>query len=128
MLPRNILIFHAGALGDFIQTWPLGLALGRLHPQSRVIFITQKQKGVLAEKLLSLESIDVETGWRNLFGDATKLPDPCRAKLASAHTIVTFIARPGDPWTTAVASIAPKAQILCVDSGPAQQIHKSLSP
>ena len=43
MLPgRNILLFHAGALGDFVVTWPLALALARLHPQSRVFYVTQK--------------------------------------------------------------------------------------
>jgi ADP-heptose:LPS heptosyltransferase len=128
MLPRNILIFHAGALGDFIQTWPLGLALGRLFPQSRVIYVTQRQKGLLAEKLLSLESLDIESGWHHLFGDASKLPDQCRAKLAASHTIVTFLARPGDSWLDAVATIAPKAQLIALPPGPAEQIHDSLSP
>lgn len=47
---RNVLIFHAGALGDFVRSWPLGLALGRLYPQSRVIYITHRQKGQLAEE------------------------------------------------------------------------------
>jgi ADP-heptose:LPS heptosyltransferase len=127
MLPRNILIFHAGALGDFIQTWPLGLALGRLFPQSRVIYITQRQKGLLAEKLLSLESLDIETGWHNLFGDPSKLPDTCRSKLAAAHIIVTFLAKLGDPWLSAVSTIVPKAQLIPLPPGPAQQIHDSLA-
>ena len=59
MFARNILIFHSGALGDFVQTWPLGLALGRLYPQSRVIFVTQKQKGLLAEKALAAALLQV---------------------------------------------------------------------
>src|SRR5580693_10240067 len=85
MLLRNVLIFHSGALGDFVQTWPLGLALGRLYPQSRVIYVTQRQKGLLAERALRLEFADVESGWHHLFGDAARLPEICRNKLTSAH-------------------------------------------
>ena len=127
MLARNILIFHAGALGDFVQTWPLGLALGRLYPQSRVIYITQRQKGLLAEKVLRLEFMDVESGWHHLFGDTEKLPEICRAKLASAQSVFTFIAKPGDAWCSSVASIAPKAQIVPVAAGAISQMLESLA-
>ena len=127
MLARNILIFHAGALGDFVQTWPLGLALGRLYPQSRVIYVTQRQKGLLAEKVLRLEFMDVESGWHHLFGDAENLPDICRAKLASAQSVFTFIAKPGDAWCASVASIAPKAQIVSVAAGAMPQMLESLA-
>src|SRR5271156_5593171 len=127
MLARNILIFHSGALGDFVQTWPLGLALGRLYPQSRVIYVTQRQKGLLAEKVVRLEFMDVESGWHHLFGDAGRLPETCRAKLTGAHSVCTFIAKPGDAWSAAVAAIAPAAKIVFVQSGSAQQMTESLS-
>src|SRR5438067_1389585 len=52
MLRRNVLIFHSGAMGDFILTWPLALALGRLFPQSRIFYVTHRQKGLLAERVL----------------------------------------------------------------------------
>ena len=71
MLPRrNVLIFHSGALGDFILTWPLALALGRLFPQSRIYYVTHGQKGALAEKVLRVESVDAEAGWHPLFAEA----------------------------------------------------------
>jgi ADP-heptose:LPS heptosyltransferase len=124
---RNILIFHSGALGDFIQTWPLGLALGRLFPQSRVVYITQKQKGILAEKLLRLESMDVETGWHHLFGDGSRLPEVCRQKLESAHSVFTFVAKSGDEWTKTVLSINPSAQVICVEPGPPKRMLESLA-
>ncbi|MGA2442016.1 MAG: hypothetical protein ABSH08_13760 [Tepidisphaeraceae bacterium] len=127
MFPRNVLIFHSGALGDFVQTWPLGLALGRLFPQSRVIYVTQRQKGVLVEKVLRLEFMDTELGWHHLFGDAAQLPEVCRHKLASAHSIFTFIARPGDAWMRAAASVAPGAQMIPVEAGTAGQIANSLN-
>lgn len=128
MLLRNVLIFHSGALGDFVQTWPLGLALGRLHPQSRIVYVTQRQKGLLAEKALRLDFADLESGWHHLFGDPTKLPDKSRAKLTSAHSVFTFLARPGDAWMNAVASLAPKAQLTAIQPGSWQQILESLKP
>lgn len=128
LFPRNILIFHAGALGDFVQTWPLGLALGRLYPQSRVIYVTHRQKGLLAERALRLEFADIESGWHHLFGDPAQLPDVCRTRLASAHSVFTFIAKPGDAWTNAVASVAPQAAVTCVEAGPSNQILESLQP
>ncbi|MGD0138395.1 MAG: glycosyltransferase family 9 protein [Tepidisphaeraceae bacterium] len=127
MFPRNVLIFHSGALGDFVQTWPLGLALGRLYPQSRVIYVTQRQKGVLVEKVLRLEFMDTELGWHHLFGDANRLPEVCRHKLASAHSIFTFIARPGDAWMQAAGSVAPGAQTISIEAGAVGQMVDSLS-
>jgi ADP-heptose:LPS heptosyltransferase len=127
MFPRNVLIFHSGALGDFVQTWPLGLALGRLYPQSRVIYVTQRQKGVLVEKVLRLEFMDTELGWHHLFGNAARLPEVCRHKLASAHSIFTFIARPGDAWMQAAGSVAPGAQTISIEAGAVGQMVDSLS-
>ena len=65
-LRRNILLFHLGALGDFVVTWPLALALARIYPQSRLFFVTHGQKGALAEKVLRVESADIEAGWHHL--------------------------------------------------------------
>ncbi|MGD0389208.1 MAG: glycosyltransferase family 9 protein [Tepidisphaeraceae bacterium] len=127
MFSRNVLIFHSGALGDFVHTWPLGLALGRLYPQSRVIYVTQRQKGVLVEKVLRLEFMDTELGWHHLFGDAASLPEVCRQKLASAHSIFTFIARPGDAWMRAAGSVAAAAQTISMEAGAAGQLVDSLS-
>src|ERR1700678_801872 len=60
MLRRNVLIFHSGALGDFVLSWPLALALGRLYPQSRIIYVAPASKGKLAERVLRIESVDGE--------------------------------------------------------------------
>ncbi|MGD0464581.1 MAG: glycosyltransferase family 9 protein [Tepidisphaeraceae bacterium] len=113
---RNVLIFHAGALGDFVRSWPLGLALGRLYPQSRIIYITHRQKGELAEKAIRLESMDIEAGWHHLFGDPAQLPDLCRKKLDAAHSIFTYLSKPGDAWMSAVAAIAPRAKLVSVEA------------
>src|SRR3954471_22193614 len=110
-LRRNILLFHQGALGDFILTWPIALALARLHPQSRIFYVTHAQKGKLAEKALRLDSLDIEGGWHHLFGaDPADVPEPARKALEGAHSIYTFIASPGDAWSNNVVAIAPEAK------------------
>lgn len=111
MLRRNVLIFHQAALGDFVVSWPLALALGRLHPQSRIIYVTASEKGKLAEKALRSESLDVEAGWHHLFGDPASLPDPAKKSLQNAHSIYSFVASPDDAWSKNVATLAPEAQL-----------------
>jgi ADP-heptose:LPS heptosyltransferase len=116
-LRRNILIFHQAALGDFIVTWPLALALARLHPQSRMFYVTAGQKGALAERVLRVESLDAEGGgWHRLFGETPDLPAPASRLLAGAHTIVSFLAGPGERWTRNVAAANPDANLLAIDS------------
>jgi ADP-heptose:LPS heptosyltransferase len=129
MLLRNVLIFHAAALGDFVLTWPLGLALGRLYPQSRVIYITQRQKGLLAEKILNLESSDMEMGWHHLFGDADRLSDDNRRRLAGAHSIFTFTATQDQTWIDNVRHFAPQADIVSIAPRPPanSSVHATLS-
>ena len=118
MLARNVLIFHAGALGDFVLSWPLGLALGRLFPQSRIIYVTQKQKGLLAEKVLRLDWTDMDAGWHHLFGDPQSLPPNCHKMLAGSHAVFTFLAKKDHPWIKNAATIAPKAEIVPVSAIP----------
>src|SRR5678815_4925234 len=85
VLRRNILLFHQGALGDFVLTWPVAMALARIHPQSRIFYVTQARKGKLAERAIGVESADADAGWHALFGDAsTPLPDAPGRLLAGA--------------------------------------------
>jgi heptosyltransferase-3 len=120
MLPRrNILLFHLGALGDFILTWPLAMALARIHPQSRIIYVTHGQKGKLAEKVLHIESTDVEAGWHHLFGAAADLPATPKKILEGAHSIFSFISTDGDDWCQNAKSIAPDAQLMTLQPRPA---------
>ncbi len=111
MLKRNVLIFHLGALGDFVLTWPLALAVGRLFPQSRVYYVTHAGKGQLAETALRIESADVENGWHELFSAKPNLPEESARLLTGAHAIFTFIAKPADRWSVNVAKINPEAAL-----------------
>src|SRR5688572_9437367 len=95
-LRRNILIFHQGALGDFILTWPIALSLARIYPQSRVFYVTHAEKGRLAERALRVEWADAEAGWHGLFGGAgdAPLPDAPARLLAGAHSVISFLSAP----------------------------------
>jgi len=121
VLRRNVLIFHAGALGDFVVSWPLAMALARLHPQSRIIFVAQGSKGKLAEKALRVESADVDGGaFHHLYGDAAQLPETSRRLIENAHSIYTFVASPGDGWSSAVQLINAEAAIVHLTPRPAE--------
>jgi ADP-heptose:LPS heptosyltransferase len=117
---RNILIFHAGALGDFVVTWPLALALARLHPQSRLFYVTQEGKGALAEKALRLESVDSESGWHPLFAPGAELAEGHARRLAGAHTIVTFVSSGDDAWAGNVRRLSPAELIPLAVAPPAE--------
>jgi ADP-heptose:LPS heptosyltransferase len=111
---RNVLILHQGALGDFIVTWPLAMAMGRMFPQSRIIYISPREKGRLAEKAIRVESGDIESGWHALFAESPTVPESVGKLLAGAHTIFSFISQPDDLVSRNLATIAPHAKLLCM--------------
>ncbi len=109
---RTILLFHAAALGDFGFTWPISLALARLHPHSRVFYVTHGQKGQLVRRVLRLEALDVESGWSALDVEGAEPPEACRRRLADSHTIVNFAHRADELWERNVRRWAPDALLL----------------
>jgi hypothetical protein len=111
MLRRNVLIFHTAALGDFVLTWPFAVALARIYAQSRIIYVTHREKGLLAERVLRLESTDVEAGWHGLYADGGALPERAGRMLAGAHAIYLFgSATP--TWSGNVARLNPAATVV----------------
>src|SRR5271170_460424 len=117
MLRRNVLIFHTGALGDFVLSWPLAVALGRVYAQSRIVFVTHGQKGKLAEKVLRLESSDVENGWQTLFSETATPPPQVANLLGGAHAIYTFLS-PTLSWSANVARLNPPAKVAVLAGSP----------
>jgi ADP-heptose:LPS heptosyltransferase len=112
---RNVLIFHLGALGDFILTWPVALALARLHPQSRIFYVTHGDKGRLAEQVLHIESADIEAGWHALFSEGAALPTASEKLLSSAHTVVSFLSNGRDAWAANVRRIAGDVNLIALN-------------
>jgi ADP-heptose:LPS heptosyltransferase len=121
-LHRNILIFHQGALGDFVVTWPLALGLGRVYAQSRVFYVTASQKGALAERALRVESVDVEGGWHQLFSQNPKLPEPALKLVEGARCIISFVAGPESLWWQNVKQLAPEAELVSLLTKPSDQL------
>ena len=118
-LRRNVLILHTGALGDFVLCWPLVLALGRIHPQSRIIVVTQKSKGVLAEAALRVESADIEHGWHGLFqADATVVDPRVATLIDGAHAVYSFLGSADEPLAKNLAARAPEAKIVALKTIP----------
>lgn len=107
-LKRNILIFHTGALGDFVLSWPLALALSRLHPQSRILYITHPSKGQLSSRFIGTEAASFETGgWHTLFSDSLSLPAAAQQILQKTQAIYSFLSAPSDAFSRGIASLAP---------------------
>ncbi len=113
---RNVLILHQGALGDFVLTWPLALAMGRMFPQSRIIYVSPSSKGKLAEKAIRVESADSEAGWHALFGTLPTVPEPVAKLLAGAHTIFSYISRSNDTFDHNLHDLAPHAKIYTMST------------
>jgi hypothetical protein len=111
MIRRNALIFHSGGLGDFVLTWPLGLALGRLYPQSRVIYVTQASKGELAATALGLDWRDAETSWPALYADPTALSDKTLKTVIESHCVYSFLAAADDTFCRNVAMLSAEARV-----------------
>jgi ADP-heptose:LPS heptosyltransferase len=118
MLRRNVLIFHSGALGDFVLTWPVAMALARIYPQSRVFYVTAGEKGKLAERVLGVEAKDAEGGWQHLFGDPGKLPEPVRRTLEGAQLVVNFVAGGPDAWVKNVRATSGGCDVTTIRPRP----------
>jgi ADP-heptose:LPS heptosyltransferase len=117
-LRRNVLIFHQAALGDFIVTWPIAVALARMYPQSRVIYVTPASKGALAEKVIGVESVDVEGGWHALHAEGAELGERNTKLLTGAHTVVSFVSSTGDLWERNVRAINADATLVELSTKP----------
>ena len=128
------LVFHHGALGDWVVTFPLLRALG-----PRVTVVAQGEKATLAARLLAnVPALDAESMRAHLLfserdahrdgdgSDGGKCLDardidiarPLRDALASAARIVSYISTGSGAWAANVVSLAPQALTYFVDPRP----------
>ena len=85
------LIFHTGALGDFVLSWPLALALRQLRPDCPIVYITHPSKGQLAARFLQTQASSIETGgWHSLHSDSPGLHVAARDLVSRAQRIIVF--------------------------------------
>lgn len=128
-LRRNVLLFHQAALGDFVLTWPIAMAAARLWPTNRVIYVTAKSKGELAERAIGVEWRDGD-GWHGLFSDnidEKTLPPAATKSLAGATLILSFVSDGADAWAKNVRRIAPETQLICIKPRPNEEIDRHLT-
>jgi ADP-heptose:LPS heptosyltransferase len=116
MVRRTVLIFQAGGLGDFVLTWPFAAALGRVFPQSRVTYVTHGQKGKLVQRLLRLESTDLDAGWHGLFGGGEMSPAIGRV-LEGTRAVFTFLPVT-DAWRQNIGRLTGGADVAVIDPNP----------
>jgi ADP-heptose:LPS heptosyltransferase len=118
MLKRYVLMLHQGALGDFIVTWPMLMGLSRAFAQCRVVAVTHTQKGKLAERVLGVESADIEAGWHALFAGQSPADERTKKFLGGARAIYSFIDTPS--FVGALKSHAPDAEIIPLSPRPSE--------
>ena len=92
MSDGSILIFHAGALGDFVLTFALPMALKLAYPGTAITYVTHPSKGQLAERFVGTGSANLDgMGWHSLHGDAPHLDEPASELLGKAEACYSFL-------------------------------------
>lgn len=123
MLRRNVLLFHNAALGDFVMTWPIAVAVGRVLAQSRVMYVTAASKGRLAERLIGVEAVDAEAGWHGLHADDPTLPETPAKLLKSLQMAIVFSKAPDERFLSNLRTLAGDAPVVHLSPNPPAGVH-----
>ena len=85
------LIYHAGALGDFITTLPAMSAWRRLHRSERIILLGKPAHGALAPRGLFDETWEAGASqFAPLFGSGVERDSALGARLSAFHSALLF--------------------------------------
>jgi len=106
-------VFHHGALGDWVLAFPVLRAVGE-----KVTVVTAWSKAQLAARVLNgIEPIDaeqsdfsrlyVEGGWR-------RMSEATRQRLSQAGTIISFVSDGHDAWADNIRRLAESARCFFV--------------
>lgn len=109
------LLFHAGALGDSVLTWPL------IRHLDDVVLVTSREKGRLARRWLDVTAVDGDhPDFSRLFVPAAvqEVSDAVRQTLAAATQICSFISDGRDAWAQNVRKIAPRVPLKALSQRP----------
>lgn len=123
-LRRYILIFHQAALGDFVMTWPLAMALGRVFAQSRVMYVTGSEKGALAENVIGVEHVSADAGWHLLHSAAEIKDDRILRMLAGTQCAVLFAEKDEETFVSNVRKYAgAEVPLIHIRPNPPAGVH-----
>lgn len=95
------------------------MALSRIFPQSRIVYVTHSQKGALAERVLGVESADAELGWHQLLIEGSQkpaLPERASKLLDGAHTVISFNGAATDPMGQSISRKYPEARVVSLNT------------
>lgn len=123
---RNVLLFHAGAIGDFVLTWPIALGLARSMAQHRVMFVTHSSKGELAERAIGVEFRDHER-FSGLFAEDAALEPAAQKLIENAALILSFVSDGTDAWAKRVAAVAPESRRIFVQPRPPAEFARHVT-
>ena len=110
------MLFHHGALGDWVLTFPI---LRRLAP---AMAVTAASKAQLAANLIPcVEPINIEFeafGLLHRAGGHDQVSSRWRQRFAAAELIVSFVHGPDGQWARNVRRLAPQARLALLDARP----------
>lgn len=103
------IVVHGGTLGDLVLTFGV---LGALAADGAVWLVAPWSAAQLAARCVpGVTAVDGDQPrWARLYAPSPPPPDAAlAAALGAARAVVTFVARPDDPWSHHVAVWAPQA-------------------
>ncbi len=113
------LIYHAGALGDFITTLPAVDAWRRLHPGQPLVLLGRPGQAVLAEPPFDGIWDAQSAAFSSLFSPS---PDASLGDLLRPITSALLFAAPSSPLAAALATIGVP-EVTRQDPFPSERIH-----
>lgn len=115
--PSDNLVFHLGALGDWVLTYPLLRSLS-----GSTAAITHWSKAQLAAKMIDgVQPVDIEMReFSRLFADGgpAAMGPATEQMLADANTVISFISNGEDPWAQNIRRLCPSARLAFVTPRP----------
>jgi hypothetical protein len=118
-------VFHHGALGDSVLTWPMLRALAPLK-----LVAHASHAHLAARWIADVEPLDIDRPhWSELFApDAVGSTDethPALGQLAGAHRIISFVSDGRDAWAANIRRFAPQAMGVFIRPRPdaGQSVH-----
>ncbi len=115
------MIFHHGALGDWVATFGVLRALAR---QGITAAVAPMSKAKLAAAVIdNLEPFDIDQRDLTLLfapGAAQEIGSAWQAQLERARLIVSFVSDGRDAWAQNMAKLATQAEVVFVDPRPGQ--------